>query len=171
MIRPKTLFTTLAGMAAGIALTLAAVGLPTHTAAAQADAYAAAQKAQVIAAIYHLDKVGFHGMEEAIKAGTIPAGALGNVRRSRIAMSAVDWPADVRDSVSALAVNMVALEQALRDENINAAVDPVTNVHDIEHKLSDQVYTWLGGVSGAGTNRTEHSAPAAKPAEKPAHGH
>src|SRR5687767_1863525 len=104
MLRIKIALTA-AGFVAGVAMTLAAVGLGASPAAAQHgdQAYLAAQKAQVIAATYQLDQTGLHDIEEGAKAGTVTAGWLGNVRRGRIALQATEWP----DALKPLAMNQI----------------------------------------------------------------
>src|SRR4030095_9088778 len=109
-----------------------------------AGAEAAAQKAQVVAVVYQLDMAGFHGLEENVTAGQIPAGALGSVRRARIAVEATAWPAPLRDTAASLAKEMIDLEAALRDENVDSAKAPAHEVHEVGHTLSDQAYAWLG---------------------------
>ncbi|MFN8526532.1 MAG: hypothetical protein U0821_25805 [Chloroflexota bacterium] len=161
----KSAVIAIVAFVAGVAVTTWTV-VPAATVSAQQDAYAAAQKAQVIATVYHLDKVGFHGLEDAINAGNIPAGSLGTVRRARVTMMAVDWPAAMRETVTSLNTQMLALEAALKDENAEAAKVPAHEVHEIEHDLSGAVYTWLGGGQAA------PAAPAmGTPAAKPAGGH
>lgn len=162
----KNVSLTVAGMIAGAGLTLATIGGPAASVSAQQDAYAAAQKAQVLAVIYHLDKVGFHGMEDSIKGGTVPAGSLGAVQRARTAMMAVDWPAAANGTVNALNEQMTALEAALKTEDVAAAANPIHEVHEGGHELSSAVYAWL---KGAAPNTP--ADPTGQPAAKPAHGH
>jgi len=148
-MRLNNVMFTFAGLLAGVGLSLATVASPVSTASAQADAHAAAQKAQVMSTIYHLDKVGFHGLEDSTKAGTIPAGALGNVRRARIQMMATDWPDSMKDMATKLGGHMMELEEALRTEVAARAAGPATEVHEIEHDLSEAVYQMLSGNAPA----------------------
>src|SRR4051812_45502295 len=93
MLRNKIALTG-AGFLAGVAMTLVTIGWqPQPVAADQADnAYLLAQKAQIAHAAYQLDSAGLHAIDEGSHAGTIPPGALGAVRKARIALQVTDWP-------------------------------------------------------------------------------
>jgi hypothetical protein len=106
-------------------------------------AYMVAQKAQVAQATFQLDSAGLHDIDEGAKAGTIPAGALGAVRRARIAVQATEWPEALKDMAAAQVATMKALEEAIRTEDAAQVVEPATKAHDDGHDLSAAVYTWL----------------------------
>ena len=140
-----------AGFAAGVAMTLVALGQVSPTAAAapteQHDAMTAAQKAQVIATTFQLDKSDFHDIDVATNAGQpAPSGALGNVRRARVALKATDWPDALKATVAELDGHMQRLDDALRNEDWAAAAEPAEKVHDVGHDLSAMAYQWLGGA-------------------------
>src|SRR4051794_8587372 len=101
-----------AGFIAGVAMTLVSIGAVAQPVAAdQADnAFMLAQKAQVAHATYQLDSAGLHGIDEGSKAGTIPPGALGAVRRARIAVQSTEWPDALKDMAMDQVANMKALE-------------------------------------------------------------
>lgn len=144
MLRKK-LTLIAAGFVAGVTMTLVTLGSVAQPVAAdQADnAFALAQKAQVSHAIYQLDSVGLHAIDEGAKAGTIPPGALGAVRRARISVQATEWPDALKDMAMDQVTNMKALETALRTEDPAQIADPAAKVHDGGHDLSDAVYGWL----------------------------
>jgi hypothetical protein len=147
MLRNKIALTA-AGFVAGVAMTVATIGSTVTPAAAnpanQMDAgMMAAQKAQVIATTYQLDTAKLHDVEEQSRAGTILPGALGYVRRARIAAQATDWPDGLRPMATDLVVDMKVLEEAIRTEDASKVVEPATKVHDGGHDLSAAVYTWL----------------------------
>jgi len=144
-MRAKTFISVATGMVAGAALTLATVATPAAPAAAQMDALAVAQKAQAIATIYQLDKSDFHDMDVAIAGGSIPAGALGAVRRARIANQATSWPHAMEEDAKALTAKMMEFEEALRAEDVAKSGPLAKEVHDVEHDFSTRVYAWLGG--------------------------
>jgi hypothetical protein len=141
----KKLALTVAGFAAGGAVTLAAVGSAASPASAQMSdqAYLVAQKAQVAATTYQLDEAGLHDVEEASKAGSIPAGALGPVRRARIAVQVAEWPEPLKAMAMEQVDHMKMLEEAIRSEDPAKVVDPATASHNHGHDLSAAVYTWL----------------------------
>lgn len=140
-----------AGLAAGVALTLLTVsGTARPVGADQAEnAYLAAQKAQVIATTFQLDKSGFHDLEEQARAGTILSGALGSVRRGRVATQATEWPESLKPLANDLVTAMSQLEEAIRTEDAAKVVEPATLVHGVAHDLSAAAYNWLSGSAGS----------------------
>ena len=144
-MRGTNLLYGLAGLVAGAALALTTSGYSTRGASADEaeNAMRMAQKAQVIAVTFQLDKSGFHDLDESLAAGTMPSGALGNVRRARIALVATDWPEAMHETVRELGGHMMALEEALRAEDVAGAAPHAKKVHDVGHDLSAAVYTML----------------------------
>jgi hypothetical protein len=133
-----------ASFATGVVLTLISVGYSAPTVSAQDDAVRmAAIKAQVMTATYQLDKAGLHAVDEGAKAGTIASGALGEVRRARIAIQATEWPDALKSMAANEVVILKSLEEALRTEDASKVMDPATRAHDTGHDLSAAVYTWL----------------------------
>ena len=144
MLRNK-IAPTAAAFLAGVATTLATIGATASPVVAdQADnAYLVAQKAQVAATTFQLDKSGFHDLEDSARAGTVVPGALGSVRRARIAAQVTEWPEGLKPMATDLVTNMKALEDALRSEDPSKVVEPAAKVHDGGHDLSAAVYGWL----------------------------
>jgi hypothetical protein len=142
------------GFVAGVAMTLVAVGSAAQPVVAdQAEnAYMIAQKAQVALATYELDSAGLHAIDEGAKAGAIPPGALGSVRRTRIAVQSTEWPDALKDLGMDQVTSMKSLEEALRTEDPAQVVEPAAKVHDGGHDLSAAVYGWLdtGAVPAGG---------------------
>ena len=105
-----------AGFVAGVAMTLVTIGqvAPTATAAPTEqhnDAMMAAQKAQVIATTFQLDKSGFHDLDVATNSGQpAPSGALGNVRRAQVALKATTWPDALKEKAAELDGHMTRLQ-------------------------------------------------------------
>ncbi len=141
----KKLALTAAGFAAGVAMTVATFGATAQPVVAdQAEmAYMVAQKAQVAQTTYHLDKAGLHDLDVAAAAGTIPAGALGNVRRARIAVQSTEWPEAMKAMAMEQIETMKALEEAIRSEDAAKVAEPAKKAHDLGHDLSAAVYAWL----------------------------
>ena len=144
-MRPTNLIAALAGLVAGVALTLATVGYgaPAVSADQQESAMRAAQKAQLVAVTYQLDTTGLHDLDESLAAGTMPAGALGKIRRARIATMATDWPDEMRELAGKLGNHMTELEEALRAEDVGRAAPRAKEVHEVAHDLSAAVYAML----------------------------
>jgi hypothetical protein len=148
-----------AGFVAGVVTTMLVVGSAARPVAAdQADnAYMVAQKAQVAATTFQLDSAGFHAIDEGAKAGTIPPGALGSVRRARIATQVTAWPDALKPMADDLVANMKTLEEALRTEDAAKVAEPAAKVHDGGHDLSAAVYSWLDtGAVPAGDHEHMH---------------
>ena len=142
----KKLALTGAGFAAGVAMTLASVTATVTPATAQMtgdQAYLLAQKAAVNHATYQLDTAGLHALDEASNAGSIPAGALGSVRRARISVQATEWPDALKERAMNLVTTMKSLEAAIRTEDPAQVAPLAQKVHDDGHDLSAAVYTWL----------------------------
>jgi hypothetical protein len=144
MLRNKITFTA-AGFLAGVAMTVATLGgTASAVGADQAEnAYMVAQKAQVGHTTFQLDMAGLHGIDDGAKAGTIPAGALGSVRRARIAVQATDWPEALKPMAMEQVEIMKNLEEAIRSEDTAKIAEPAQKAHDNGHDLSAAVYTWL----------------------------
>jgi hypothetical protein len=110
---------------------------------------AAAQKAQVMIATYQFNNSGYHELDVKLNAGEFVPGALGSVRRGRIAVQSTMWPHDLQADASALANKMVQLEGALRDEDVPTAAPLAKEMHEMYHGLSDKAYAWLSGAAPA----------------------
>ncbi len=138
----------------GAIMTLVALSsaMGVKPAEAQPDLADAVQRTQVIAVIYQLDTAGLHDIDVDLTAGHIPAGALGQVRRARIAAQATSWPHGVQSDAAVLVEAMQRLEAGLRDEDAAKAQPSAKEVHDLEHDLSNKVYAWLSGVTPSGSH-------------------
>jgi len=155
----KNLVLTAAGFLAGVTMTVATIGgAASPVGADQAEnAYMVAQKAQVASTTYHLDKAGLHDMDVQAAAGKIVPGALGNVRRARIAVQATDWPEALKPMAMEQVAIMKSLEEAIRSEDPSKVAEPATAAHDKGHDLSAAVYTWLDtGMAPAGGHSHGH---------------
>jgi hypothetical protein len=116
-----------------------------------AEVRAATQKAQLLATTYQLDSSGLHDLDVALnERGQLVSGALGKIRRARIATQATAWPRELEETANKLVAQLVLLEQGLRDESVEAAKGPAKEVHDIAHDLSGLTYDLLSGQKPAG---------------------
>lgn len=137
------------GAAAGALAVMFAssLGFGVKPLAAEEDLHAAVQKTQVMAVTYQLDTSGFHDLDEKLNVGEMVSGALGRVRRARIATQATDWPHDLKEPAAKLVGEMMHLEEELRDENVSKAAPHAHEVHELAHDISNQVYAWLTGAA------------------------
>ena len=104
----------------------------------------ALQRTQMMAATYQLDTSGLHDLDERLSEGQFVPGALGRVRRARIATEAVNWPDAMQEAVSLTVAAMRGLEDALRDEDVDRAKGPAHDVHELAHDVSNMTYAALG---------------------------
>ncbi len=100
---------------------------------------------QTIAAVYLLDNAGLHEIDCALGAGTaLPAGSLGQVQNAYIVSAATQWPAPLKDTASQLTRQLGQLQSALVAGDMNAAMCPAHDAHELGHTLSHMAYDWLG---------------------------
>lgn len=152
MLRNKFAYSA-AGFVAGVAMTVATVtGTARPVGADESEnAMMLAQKAQVMAVTYQLDKTGLHEIDVSAAEGKLVSGALGSVRRGRIAAEATVWPEALKPLAAETVQAMKDLEEAIRTEDASMVAPPAKAAHDKEHDLSAAVYTWLStGVSPSG---------------------
>ncbi|MFN0070478.1 MAG: hypothetical protein ACKVVP_03175 [Chloroflexota bacterium] len=130
-----------------------AFGLGARPTEAQEDLRLAVQKSQVMAVTYQLDNSGFHDLDVKLNNGEFVAGALGRVRKARIATQTAMWPHEMQETARKLVGEFQELETALRNEDVAAAAPRAKEMHELYHGLSDAVYTWLStGQSAAPTH-------------------
>jgi hypothetical protein len=122
---------------------------------AQMDVQLGLQKTQAMVATYQLDTSGLHDLDVKLNSGEFVYGALGRVRRARIAVQATAWPHELQHTANELVDHMMQLETALRNEDVAAGAPQAKAVHDVGHSLSDAVYTWLS-TGQAPTPSTGH---------------
>lgn len=112
----------------------------------------AALKALLLAVSDQVREAGLHDLDESIAGGKIPTGALGKVRRARVAVDAVVWPTTLQETAKKLSGELARLEPALRDESVERAATPAKNAHEAGDDLSDQVYGWLSAGRSGGAH-------------------
>ena len=132
--------------AAAIAIVSVGAGSARPT-EAQVDVPMAVQRTQAMIVAYQLDNSGLHDLDVKLNAGEMVPGALGKVRKARIATQAAAWPSELQDKANDVVTTMMALEASLRDEDVAASAPRAHAVHDAYHDLSDAVYVWLSGAT------------------------
>jgi hypothetical protein len=104
---------------------------------------------QTIAAVYLLDNTGQHEIDEALNSGTdLPVTSLGQVQNAYIVAAATQWPAPLKDSAGKLTTELARLSNALSSGDMNGAMVPAHDAHELEHMLSHMAYDWLGAQAG-----------------------
>jgi hypothetical protein len=122
-------------------------------AACSSGAAAGGANAGIVAAVYNIDGVGFHGIDEALaKPGAnIEASWLGKVRNARIAVAATTWPKDLQPQAKAFGEATAALQTALEKDDAAGAAKPAHDSHEAQHDLSSDSYNYLAKASGIAT--------------------
>lgn len=108
---------------------------------------------EVTTAIYLLDTVGLHALDERLNSEQeIQAGDAGTVSRIARLLSAVNWP-DAMASDAAKLIDMLdQLAAALGDDDLASAADLSTQVHEAQHEFSHSAEHWLADQSAPMAN-------------------
>lgn len=111
-------------------------------------AAAAAQRAQLIAALEPLDPLRYHRLDPMIRdEGRIPTDAIVWAERARETLRWVGWPAELRDHVEQYTEWLDALLNALLANDAGAAGEPSRIVHALAHTFEAALEAWLDGRS------------------------
>lgn len=111
---------------------------------------AAAQVADMIGALSHIDGAGFHGIDMALheaQVGIDPTWS-GVVRNARIAVAAVVWPDEVHAKAEGFTAAAGLLAAALEQGDAKAAADHAREAHGAQHGLSSAGWNYLAGTAG-----------------------
>lgn len=129
-------------------------------------AAAAAQRAQLIAALEPLDPLRYHHLDPMIREqGRVPTDAIVWAERARETLRWVGWwPAELREHVDQYAEWLDALLDALLANDAAAAGEPSRIVHALAHTFEAALEAWLDG-------RSVPAPPALAGLEPPMHRH
>ncbi|AOY74154.1 hypothetical protein ARZXY2_4655 (plasmid) [Arthrobacter sp. ZXY-2] len=116
--------------------------------------------AGVLAALTHIDTVGFHGIATTLTGAEpkIDRNWPALIRNARIAVAVTAWPEDLRpaaDRFTAAAEDLVA---ALERRDISAVADPATELHIAYHALSDAGWIHLASTAGISSGHDHNDA-------------
>jgi hypothetical protein len=118
----------------------------------QSQVASTASIGQTIAAVSLLDSAGLHEIDEALTNGTdVPIAALGQVQNAYIVAAATQWPAPLKDQAAQLTSELARLATTLAAGDMNGAMTPAHDAHEMEHMLSHMAYDWLGAQAGIAT--------------------
>jgi len=117
----------------------------------------AASNGDILAALYNMDAVGFHGIDEGLRAPSakIDSQWLGKTKNARIAVAATTWPKDLEPQAKAFVEASGKLVAALEQDDAAGAAAPAKEAHEAQHDLSADAYTYLAGK--AGLTATKHT--------------
>lgn len=110
----------------------------------------ASSNGEILAALYHMDAVGFHGIDEGLRgpSAKIDAQWLGKTKNARIAVAATTWPKDLQPQAKAFVEASGKLVAALEKDDAAGAAAPAKEAHEAQHDLSADAYAYLAGKAG-----------------------
>ncbi|MEZ4661356.1 MAG: hypothetical protein R2911_27720 [Caldilineaceae bacterium] len=152
----ETVAPTLEELAASVAELQAQVADLQAQAAAAHQANAGLAN-EVTTAIYLLDTVGLHALDERLNGdeAVIEAGDSGMVSRVTGLLSSVAWPAELAADAHNLTDVLTQLATALADDNLDEAAPLATQAHEVQHGLSHAAEHWLGEMTADGMHSTD----------------
>lgn len=101
------------------------------------------ERLDMMHAVIGLSKLGLHDMDESLAAGTIESSFSSNTRTAIRLLALTEWPSDLAADADTVEGHAVDLLKALADEDVDAASDAATALHDGEHDFSDEVWAIL----------------------------
>jgi hypothetical protein len=104
------------------------------------DLTARIQRNEQLFAAVTIGNVPLHDMDESIKAGTIEASFVPNVRTVVRLLALTNWSATLKADADALHGHAVDLLRALSDADVAAAKAPSEALHDGWHEFSDKLW-------------------------------
>ncbi len=110
----------------------------------------AIRTAGMIAALTHIDGVGFHGIATTVSkpTPTINPDWSTLLRNAGTAVAAIEWPDDLHQTVATFVAAAGQLAAALDQHDIPAALAPAREVHGAYHALSDGGWKHLSTAAG-----------------------
>jgi hypothetical protein len=124
-----------------------------------ADAPQADDMSQLSATLDLLDKSGLHDLDTSLQAGSMPAGALERVHQLDTAFGATAWPAALQGTAGQLDTQLGLLHEALEANDMDAAMQPAHDAHELSHVFSSQARAWLASQSMAVTAASDEAMP------------
>ncbi|MCA4135238.1 hypothetical protein [Arthrobacter sp. M4] len=123
----------------------------------------ATRTAGLIAALTHIDGVGFHGIATSIAkpSPTINPEWPALLRNARTVVAATQWPEELTSTAETFVGAAGQLAAALSQQDIQSALVPAKEVHVAYHALSDGGWAHLATLAGTaeGTGVHHHHPP------------
>ncbi|MDQ0677336.1 hypothetical protein QFZ30_000718 [Arthrobacter pascens] len=109
----------------------------------------AVRTAGVLAALTHIDNVGFHGIATNLTGASpkIDRNWSGLIRNARIAVDAIEWPDEIQSAAGRFTAAAGLLADALDQRDTDATADPAKELHVAYHALSDAGWSHLAGTA------------------------
>lgn len=111
----------------------------------------------VTMATYIMDTAGFHGMDEALNADEgIQASYAGTVTRVSRLLSVTPWPVELAEEAMTFQATLVEFEEALENDDAEAAKPLATRVHEEQHDFSHNIGAWINAQMGVEGGEHDH---------------
>ena len=109
----------------------------------------AVRTAGVLAALTHIDNVGFHGIATNLTGASpkIDRNWSGLIRNARIAVAAIEWPDEIQAAAERFTAAAGQLADALDQRDTDATADPAKELHVAYHALSDAGWSHLASTA------------------------
>lgn len=117
----------------------------------------ASSNSELLAALNIMDSVGFHDIDEGLRATPqkLEASWLGKTKNARIAVAATTWPKELKPMATAFVDSAGKLQEALEKDDKSGAVAPAKAVHEAQHELSHEAYSYLATKAGLATKHND----------------
>jgi len=111
---------------------------------------AAARTAGLLAALTHIDNVGFHGIATNLTGASpkIDRNWSALIRNARIAVAVVGWPNEIQAMAERFRAAAEHLADTLDKRDTNIVAEPAKELHIAYHALSDAGWNYLAETSG-----------------------
>ncbi|HXK32937.1 MAG TPA: hypothetical protein VNM91_02855 [Dehalococcoidia bacterium] len=107
------------------------------------------QRVEMMHALLALSTLGLHDMDEALNGGgAIESSFIPNTRAAWRILALTDWHDDVRADAEAVRDDAAALLEALQADDLEAAKEHASALHDSEHDFSGAVWEMLETEAG-----------------------
>jgi hypothetical protein len=114
--------------------------------------------AGLLAALTHIDTVGFHGIAKTLTGANpkIDRNWAALIRNARIAVAVTAWPEDLWSAAERFTSASAKLVTVLEQRDINAVADPARELHIAYHALSDAGWNHLASSAGISSGNDQH---------------
>ncbi|WP_420179892.1 hypothetical protein [Paenarthrobacter sp. TA1.8] len=116
----------------------------------QTDAEPAVTPTGLLAALTHIDTVGFHGIATALTGSEprIDRNWAALIHNARIAVAVTTWPDELQAASDRFTAAAGQLIPALEERDTGGVVEPAKELHIAYHALSDAGWSYLASTAG-----------------------
>lgn len=103
--------------------------------------------ARALLALYVVDSLEFHQLEETYAAATqVDEGHVAQMASALAALDTVEWPAELSEVAAGLRTQMEEVVEAMAGQDVEETRHAIEAVHEGQHLLASGIYAWLAGV-------------------------